>query len=202
MLQVTAPQATLIVAAITLVAGLVGWFGRGFTFLIHRWWTGAPKQEQAAYLNSVADLAAKLKASGTTLDEVRQFEKIMRKPSLATSAAATVVVEAIEDEPDTYAAFLSNVAMKARTGADFGVADANLEEAMVNLRLLLSDEETEAFGVAQERWTEYRKALEVCAGLEFEGGTHAPLAGMMAGLTETERRTAEIRLQIRERAAR
>lgn len=202
MLQITAPQATLIVAAITVVAGLIGWFGRGFTFLVHRWWTGAPKQEQAAYLNSVADLAAKLKANGTTLDEVRQFEKVMSRPGLAASAAANDVVEAIEEEPDTYAAFLSNVAMKARTGADYGVADANLEKALVDLRLLLRDEETEALEVAQERWTEYRNALEVCAGLEFEGGTHAPLAGMMAGLTETERRTAEIRSQVQERAAR
>lgn len=202
MIQITAPQATLIVAAITLVAGLVGWFGRGITFLLHRWWTGAPKRENAAYLNSVADLAAKLKANGTTLDEVRQFEKIMRKPSLATSTAATEVVEAIEEKSDTYAAFLSSVAMKARTGADYGVADANLEKALVDLRLLLSAEETEALEVAQERWSEYRTALEVCAGLEFEGGTHAPLAGMMAGLTETERRTAEVRSEVQERAAR
>lgn len=101
MLQITAPQATLIVATITLVAGIVGWFGRGFTFPVRRWWTGAPKQEQAAYRNSVADLAAKLKANETTLEKVRHCEKGMRKPTLANSAAATVVIEAIEDEPDT-----------------------------------------------------------------------------------------------------
>lgn len=71
MLQITAPQATLIVAAITLVSGLVGWSGRGLMFLLHRRWTGAPKREDAAYLNSVAGLAAKMKANGTALDEVR-----------------------------------------------------------------------------------------------------------------------------------
>ncbi len=202
MLQITAPQATLIVAAITMIGGLVGWFGRGFAFLLHRWWTGAPKREDATYLNSVADLAGKLRSNGMTIDEVHQFEKIMRKPGLSASSAATEVVEAIEEEPDTYTAFLSNVAMKARTGADYGVADANLEKALVDLRLLFSDKENEALDVAQERWTEYRKALEVCAGLEFEGGTHAPLAGLMAGLTETERRTVEVRSQVQERAAR
>ena len=73
---------------------------------------------------------------------------------------------------------------------------------LVDLRLLVSDEETKALDVTQERWTEYRKALEVCAGLEFEGGAHAPLAGLMAGLTETERRTAEVRSQVQERTAR
>lgn len=77
-----------------------------------------------------------------------------------------------------------------------------MEKALADLRLLHSDEETEALEIAQERWTEYRTALEVCAGLEFEGGTHAPLAGMMAGLTKTERRTAELGAQAQERAAR
>lgn len=200
MLQVTSPQASLIVAAITLVAGLIGWFGRGFTYLVHRWWIDAPKKEQAAYLNNVADLAAKLKANGTTLDEVHQFEKIMRKPDLATSAAATLIVEAIADESVTYSVFVSNMAQKARTGADYGVADANLEKALVDLRLLLGVNEAAALEIAQERWNEYRKALENYAALEFEGGTHAPLAGMMAGLAETERRTAEIRSQV-QRAA-
>lgn len=202
MLELTSPQVTLLVAGSSLLAGLAGWFGRGLAFLLYRYWTGAPKRDEASYLHSVADLAAKLRTDGTTLDEVRQFEKIMRRPSLATSTAATEVVEAIEEKTDSYAAFLSNVAMKARTGADYGVADANLEKALVDLRLLLGDEEAEALEVAQERWTEYRNALEDCAGLEFNCGTHAPLAGMMAGLTETERRTAEIRSQVQERAAR
>lgn len=137
-----------------------------------------------------------------TINEVRQFEKIMRKPGLSASSAATEVVEAIEEEPGTYAAFLSTVAMKARTGADYGVADASLKKALVDLRFLLSDEEAEALDVAQERWTVYRKALEVRAGLEFGGGTHAPLAALMARLTETKRRTAEVRSQVQERATR
>lgn len=202
MLELTAPQATLIVAAIGLAGGLVGWLGRGLAFIVRRWWTGAPRQEQAAYLNSVADLAGKLRSNGMTIDDVHQFESIMRSPTLASSAAATEVVEGMAvdvSEPD---AFHSNVAMKARTGAAYGVADAHLEQALMDLRLLLGESEAEALEAAQERWCEYRKALEVCARLEFEGGTHAPLAGMMAGLAETERRTAEIRAQVQERAVR
>lgn len=146
MLQITAPQATIIVAAITIVGGLIGWFGRGVTFLVNRWWTGAPKQEQAAYLSVVADLVAKLKANGMTLEEVRQFEMIMRKPGLANRIAATTVVETIQEDSSTYVPFLSNVAMKARTGAEYGVAEAHLEKALVDLRLMLSDQESEALG--------------------------------------------------------
>lgn len=202
MLQLTAPQATLIVAAIGLVAGFIGWLGRGSTFLLRRWWTGAPKQEQATYLNSLADLAGKLRSNGMTINDVHQFESIMRNPAVAATAAATEVVDAMAEEAAEPDAFHSNLAMKARTGAAYGVADAHLDQALMDLRLLLSDNEIEALEVAQERWTEYRRALEVCAGLEFEGGTHAPLAGMMAGLTETERRTAEIRAWVQERGSR
>lgn len=202
MLQITAPQATLIVLVVGLLAGFIGWLARGPTFLLRRWWTGAPKQEQATYLNSVADLAGKLRAHGMTIHDVRQFEAIMRNPAVAGTTGASDVVGALAEEAGEPEAFHSNVAMKARTGAAYGVADAHLEQALMDLRLLLGEREEEALEAAQARWREYRFALEVCAGLEFEGGTHAPLAGMMAGLTETERRAAEIRAQAEERSAR
>ena len=202
MLQLTAAEATLIVAAIGVAGGLVGWLGRGLTFVLWRWWTGAPRQEQAAYLNSLADLAAKLRASGMTLDDVHQLESIMRSPAVASSTAASEVVEALADDVEGPSAFHSNVAMKARTGAAYRVAEAQLEQALMDLRLLLSDHEYEALEAAQERWREYRRALEDCALREFEGGTHATLALVLSGLSETERRTEEIRAQVAERKGR
>lgn len=135
----------------------------------------------------MADLAGKLRAHGMTMDDARQFEAIMRNPAVAGTTAASDVVDALADEAGEPEAFHSNVAMKARAGAAYGVADAHLEQALE---------------AAQAHWREYRTALEVCAGFEFEGGTHAPLAGMMAGLTETERRTAEVHSQVQARAAR
>ena len=120
MLQLTAAQATLIVAVIGLAGGLLGWLGRGLTFVLRRWWTGAPRQEQAAYLNSVADLAAKLRANGMTLNDVHQLESIMRSPAVASSTAASGVVEALADDAEGPSVFRSNVAMKARTGAAYG----------------------------------------------------------------------------------
>lgn len=97
MLQLTAPHATLIVAAVGIAGGLVGWLGRGLAFLLRRWWIGAPQQEQAAYLNSVADLATKLRASGMTLEDVHQFESIMHSPAVIGSTAVSNVVELMAD---------------------------------------------------------------------------------------------------------
>jgi uncharacterized protein YecT (DUF1311 family) len=202
MLQITAPQATLIVAAITLVGGLVGWFGRGFTFLLHRWWTGAPKREDAAYLHSVVDLAGKMQASGMTMNEVRQFESIMRAPAVASSPGANEVVDSMSSAEAEPAAFQTNVGMQVRTRAAHDVADAALEQAVTDLHLMMGERESELLNSAQEHWRAYRDALVQCAYYEYEGGSHAPLAAGLAGLSETERRTAELRSQVQERAAR
>lgn len=202
MQNLTGTQVTLLIAAVGLVAGFIGWLGRGLTFVLHRWWTGSPKRDDAAYLNSVADLAAKLRANGMTMEDVRQLETIMQTPSAIGSDAAANIVEDMSDETAEPAAFHSNLAMQGRTGAENAVAEARLEQALLDLHLLLHEHEHEALDTVQARWMEYRDALRNLAYLEFQGGTHAPLAALIAGLTETERRTEEIRAQVEERGRR
>lgn len=68
--------------------------------------------------------------------------------------------------------------------------------------LLIGEHEFELLAAAQEKWRDYRRAIEDCALREFEGGTHATLAMALAGLSETERRTDEIKAQVAERGAR
>lgn len=188
----------LLVASMALVGGFVGWLGRGFSFVVKRWWTGSPKQDHATYLHTVADFGAKLRASGMTMEDVRQLEVTMRAPSVSSSCTAKLVVEEM-NEPE---ALNFNVAMKGRTGAAYEVAEAKLQQVLLDLQLLLNERENEALETAQQRWCEYRRALENCALLEYEGGTHAPLAMMFAGLAETERRADELRAQVAERSAR
>lgn len=202
MLQLSPAEATIAVAVIGLVAGLIGWLGRGLTFVAKRWWTGAPKQERATYLSSVADLAAKLRGSGMTLEDVHKFEALMQSEAVANSSAAGGVVANLVQDPVDSSPLQSNVALKARTSAAYDVAKAQLEQALMDLRLMISEREYEAVEVAQERWQEYRRALEDCALREYEGGTHATLALLLSGLGETERRTQEIRAEIAKRASR
>ena len=201
--DLTANQVALIGTAALFVGGFLGWIGRGVGFVLSRWWTGSKKQDHAAYLNSVADLAAKMRANGMTIDEVRQFEETMQNPSVAASQGASGVVEQFAaDEDHEPMAFQSNVAMKARAGTAYGVADAQLDQALMDLRLLIGEHEWEHIKKAQAHWREYRSALEDAALREYEGGTHATLAMTMVGLAETERRAAEIRAQVIERSAR
>lgn len=200
--NLTGPEVTLLVAVIGFAGGLLGWFGRGIAFVLRRWWTKAPKKEDAIYLNSVADLAAKLRANGMTMEDVRGFEVMMRGSTAASSEAAKKVVEELVDRPSEPEAYHNNVAMKARTGAAYQVAEASLEQALLDLQLLMNEYENEALVSAQDRWREYRTALENCALREYEGGSHAPLAMILVGLAETERRAEEIRAQVVERSGR
>src|SRR5207244_644104 len=158
--------------------------GRGFAYLVRRWWTGAPKKEHVAYLTSIADLAAKLRASGMNIDDVRQLETILRSPAIASSEAAGEVVQPLVDKSDP-AEFQSNPALKARAAASYSVAEARLDQALMDLQLLISDGEWEIVEKAQKYWQGYRRALEDSALRQYQGGTHAPLAMTLAGLAET-----------------
>jgi uncharacterized protein YecT (DUF1311 family) len=195
----------LLAALSGVVGGLAGWIGRGLGFVLKRWWIGSPKQDQAAYLNTVTDIGVKLHASGMTIDDVRQLEAMLRDPSISSSGIARRAVEEIAEDAEKeeeQEAFNSNFAMKIRTGAAYKVAEAKLERVLLDLRLLLSPRENEALQVVQRHWREYRSAVENCALIEYEGGTHGPLAMMLAGLSETERRADELHAQVVERSAR
>ena len=196
----TTVPVSLLVAGVGLVGVVLGWFVHGLGFLLKRKLTGTPKSERAAYLNNVTDLAAKLRASGMTINDVHAFEAVLRNPAIASSEAASNVIDegGVSDEPD---AFHSNFAMKSRARAAYDVAEAQLGEALMDLRLL-SGGNDEALDEVQERWLAYRTALENREMAKYHGGTHATLALALAGLAETERRTEEVRAEVVERAAR
>ena len=94
----------------------------------------------------------------------------MHGPAVASSTAASGVVEALAKDAKGPSAFHSNVALKARTGAAYDVAKAQLDQALMDLRLLIGEHEYKAVEAAQEHWREYRRALEDCALREYEGG--------------------------------
>jgi hypothetical protein len=149
-----------------------------------------------------------------TVEDVRALEAMLHNPTLAASAGPKIVEAAANapeaeeskageskaGEPDAF--YATNAAMKQRAFAEYGTATAKLEQALVDLHLLLGENESKALDEAQAHWETYRKALEECAYLEYEGGTHAALAATVRGLGETVRRTAEIEGEAAERTRR
>jgi len=202
--HLTSNQVALIGTAALLIGGFIGWLGRGAGFVLKRWLTGSPKQERATYLNTVADLGAKLRAHGMTMDEVQKLEDAVQNPSVQSSSTANQVVKQLSAEADDAEpeAFQSNMAMKMRTDAAYEVAEAKLKQALMDLRLLVGEHEWVCVETAQGHWQAYRRALEDWALREWDGGTGATLAMQLIGMAETERRADEIRAQVKERADR
>ena len=195
-------QGPLLLVIVGLGGSLLGWFGKGLAFLLKRRLMGSPKQERVAYLNTVVDIGAKLRAHGMTMEDVGVLEEIVQNPLIKASSAATqVVTEMTTNVPDNQAIH-SIYSMKVRASAAYAVAETKLNQALTDLKLLIGVREWECMSTAQEHWKAYRTALEDCARREYEGGTHAGLAGGLTGLAETERRTAEIQGQVAERAQR
>jgi uncharacterized protein YecT (DUF1311 family) len=197
------PIAVLCLAA---VFGAIGWVARGIGFIAGRWVTRSPTKERADYLHTVTDLGLKLRQGGMTIEEVRALEAVIGDCSVSSSSTAKKVVEEIAEDVASETShpeeFYPNIVMKARAGAAYEVAQARLQQVLLDVQILLSEKENAAFDVAQSHWVEYREALENCALLEYEGGTHATLAMVFAGMNETERRTEEIQRQILERSSR
>ena len=200
MTEPTTIPVPVIVAGVGLAGLVLGWFINGLGFLVKRKLAGMPKSERAAYLNTVTDLAAKMRASGMTIEEVHAFEAALRNPAVVSSEAATSVIDSV-DLDDGPRAFDTNYAMKSRTRAAYDVAEAQLSQATTDLQLLSSGEDETLIEV-QRRWTDYRTALEDREMARYKGGTHATLALALAGIAETERRTEEVRAEVAERSAR
>lgn len=189
----------LLVAGVGLAGVALGWCVNGLGYLLKRRLAGTPKSERAAYLNNVTDLAAKLRASGMTIDDVHAFEAVLRNPAVASSEAATGVIDAT-DLDNGPSAFDTNFAMKTRARAAFDVAEARLSQALTDLRLLSGGDDPKLDEV-QDCWLAYRTAVENREMVKYQGGSHATLALALAGLAETERRTEEVLAEVAERSA-
>ncbi len=178
-----------------MLGGLVAWFAKGLAFMLQRKVTDAKAKEHVTYIRDVVDLSERLTATGMTIEDAKQFEALLRAPAANHGEAAR---RAISDllEPASYQ---SNFAMKARAGAAYEVAEAKLKQVILDLEILLSPRENQGLEASQAAWTEYRKSLENRSLKQFEGWTHATLAMTLTGLTETERRVEELRVEIAER---
>lgn len=192
-------QVALVVAGAGMVGGLIAWFGKGLSFLLHRRVTGAKAKEQVNYIKDVVDLSERMTAAGMTIEDARQFEALLRAPNANQGDAARAALGSLIDEPPT--AFVNNMAMKLRADAACQVAQAKLRQVIVDLKLLLSEEEQTALDAAQVAWEAYLQSLEERSFVRFEGASHSTLAMMITGLSETERRTEELQAEVKERSS-
>jgi len=126
-------QLRLVLLLGTLVGVILAAVFSGLGFLIKRRMTGAAKQERMSYLATVADLAAKARSAGMTVDEVAALERALLSPSTSGSTAAITAVAASTSQT-LNPRYANNVAMKARAHAALDVATAQMEQSYLPTR--------------------------------------------------------------------
>lgn len=178
------------------VAVTIGWFGQ-------RWLTGARHMETTARLLSVVDLVERLQRAGLSLEDAKKAADSIKAgaPTLPISTAKSVVAsleDEIPEDIDLPSQYTSTYAMKFRLDSKLSTLDAQINEALTELRILLSDDEYEAAIQVQSSWTEYRIAEGEFASVGARGGTGETIYAFSAMISVSETRLAMLREQIRE----
>jgi uncharacterized protein YecT (DUF1311 family) len=202
----SAPEVALLTLLVGGISAFLGWLARGASFVSKRWITGAARQEKASFYQAVTDIAAKMKASGARPEEIAEIAKLVTSEMRTGGTTAVEIITgehgAKVDDRSEHPAFWSNPAMKMRAGAKAAIATAQLEAALTDLRLLMTEHEQEYLEKAQSAWENFHQAQIDLAFTEYFGGTHASLAAELAGIAETEHRLAQILSEVADRKSR
>ena len=194
----TTNQIQVLIAGVGLIGIVLGALLGSIGFLARRWITGSARHEKVGYLSSVAELATRLRALDMTVADIDDLERLLASPRLGSSEKALEVVTGPAAVP-LPAPFATTFALHARASAAADVANAELEQALVDLRLLSDDLDVETIDTVQASWRAYRTEIMQAAAAEFAGGSQAPLAAALAGISETERRLSDVRGSVRAR---
>ena len=192
--HLTDAQLGALMTAVALLAGAIGYF-------VKRLVSQSTTHERTALLNSLADLRSKMKNEGVGLEQLANLEKMVRG-KLAVSAETAEAVsgqQAVAEDENLPSAYWTTASMRGRANARFAVVDAQVDEALIELATLVSDEEAEELRKSHVPWKVYRKRQINYASNRFQGGTFAPLYGTLHGIEVTERRLAELQREIEAR---
>lgn len=181
-------------AVATAILGGMGYLGK-------RWLTNASSQEKTTLYSDTAELMIKLRDAGVSLEEVKEFESGIRSGIRRTEASSTASSTA-SAKPEAPSKTWTQTHMNLQATTKFHTTDAQLNEALVELRGLLSDEEEAQMDEAQDRWAAYRNAEADFIASEFEGGSMQPLIRSGEGISLTEERLKRVRATIAERKSR
>jgi uncharacterized protein YecT (DUF1311 family) len=194
--NLTDAQLGAAVSVTLFIGGAVG-------FLVKRWLTQSSTHERTALLSSLADLRAKMRTEGVSLDQIIELENMVRgKVNVSKETAEAVTGQSeVDDDANLPPGYWTTAAMRGRAHARFAVVDAQLDEAFTELATLVSHEETEPLSKSHTAWQTYRDQQIDYAYARYPGGTSGPLYGTLHGIEVTERRLAELQQEIEARRA-
>jgi len=149
---------------------LVGAAVAALGFLARRWITGAGRREKIDSFAGVADIVATMKQHAMTKDEVQDMAIFLatKQRDLPNSPRETESSERPDDMllGGEFPSHLTQLAMNQRAGAAAIVADAQLDQALLELEHFA---DAEGLASVQRAWKAFRKRQVQFAGDQFDG---------------------------------
>ena len=185
-------RTSLIVALVVAVIGGVGW-------LIKRLITGERRREAASELTAVVDLLHKLKTSGMTMEEAKRLAAQFGRGDAPSPISQQDVIDAKDDVDELPNQYGTTMAMKMRLGAQLDSVSAQLEQALVDLELLLDEDEGKLLGKSQSNWAAYARSEAKLFSSTMSGGTMEGVLFLAEMIEQSEARIEAIKKQTRQR---
>ena len=146
----------------------------GAGFLLRRIITGAGRKERIDSFAGVTDIVAKLRQHGLTPAEVQEMAVFIagkqRGRPTGEAPSGQMQVKSADDEDDKPQSYWTQGAMNGRAWASAHVADAQLQQALLELEHYAEDGE---LAQVQAAWEAYRDKQVSFAGNQFAGGSMA-----------------------------
>jgi DNA-binding transcriptional MerR regulator len=193
------------VAALTLLAGMVGYFA-------DRWITGRHGREKTEGTLQALELARRLREEGLSLEQAEELNARVREGRLHLTPeqiAAVVRVEEGDDkhhgqsariDMDDYVVMNTTVGMRMGLGNRLREIEGKIEIALAELSLHASPARSEAIAKAQKAWKQYAEKESQAVGLLYEGGTAQPVLELSCYVSLAEARLDDLKRQISDEA--
>lgn len=173
---------------LVLVSGALGYFGK-------RWVEDTGGREKVALYATVADLAAKMKASGVSVAEVDTLRTYLLGKRRTVADDAVVALAApptggLDAEPTE---FWTQTAMNERADEAYQAAKAELAAVVGELQTECGPAAARELAATQSAWEEFRDRHAEWAASEYEGGSIQPFIRATEADSITRQRLAALR---------
>lgn len=172
-------------------------FGGGMAavgWLVGRWITNAKGKENTDRLLSATNLIESLRNAGVSLQQARTFDRELSasKGRVSEETLEALIYSSNEDSNDEPIELTNTMALKIRLSARQDTVEAQLEERLVELHLLIPEEMSAALENNQKAWEKFRDAESELGASYMAGGSGEAVSAMSASIAASEVRLEQL----------
>lgn len=213
LIELSAPQATLAVGAITVLAAVATLLLKGAGTVAWRWATGGALQDKARLYASMTETIGKMKAAGVSQQDLERFKAYLKGKAAPLEVLASKAGDT-EQGAESLAPWLhpeyyergmepyepeTQVAMNMVAEAKVLDVEARMRHVLWELERQIDEEDKELLNTAQQAWEIYRDHQAKFSSQPFSGGSIRTLIEFSERRTLTVRRLAEVQADLDQR---